>query len=98
VVADPELLRALLDTTVGNLVGHRHPDAACEIAVTVAPTDWGSELRITGNGPGIPAGQLGLVTSERIVAAHGGTLSITDTAGGGTTVCVRLPDSRGGMS
>jgi signal transduction histidine kinase len=34
---------------------------------------------------------LGLATCERIVAAHGGTLSITDTAGGGTTVCVRLP-------
>jgi signal transduction histidine kinase len=34
---------------------------------------------------------LGLATCERIVAAHGGTVSITDTAGGGTTVCVRLP-------
>jgi len=93
VVADPELLRALLDTTVGNLVRHRRPNAACEIAVTVAPTDWGSELRITGNGPGIPAGQLGLVTSERIVAAHGGTLSSSSDTAGGTTVCVRLPSA-----
>ncbi len=36
---------------------------------------------------------MGLPTCERIVAAHGGTLSITDTAGGGTTVCVRLPST-----
>ena len=36
---------------------------------------------------------MGLATCERIVAAHGGTLSITDTAGGGTTVCVRLPST-----
>jgi signal transduction histidine kinase len=36
---------------------------------------------------------MGLATCERIVAAHGGTLSITDTAGGGTTVCVRLPSA-----
>jgi signal transduction histidine kinase len=34
---------------------------------------------------------MGLATCERIVAAHGGTVSIIDTAGGGATVCIRLP-------
>jgi signal transduction histidine kinase len=43
--------------------------------------------------PGTDGAGLGLATCERIVAAHGGTVSITDTAGGGTTVCVRLPSA-----
>jgi len=113
VVADPVQLRVLLLNLIENAVTYRNPAARCEVAVTVAPTRWGSELRVADNGPGIPAEQrpavlrplvrlerpdsdtggtgLGLATCERIVAAHGGTLSITDTAGGGTTVCVRLP-------
>ncbi len=110
VVADPVQLRVLLLNLIENAVTYRHPQARCEVAVTVAPTRWGRELRVADNGPGIPAEErpavlrplvrldsetagtgLGLATCERIVAAHGGTLSITDTAGGGTTVCVRLP-------
>ncbi|MEO6503235.1 MAG: GAF domain-containing sensor histidine kinase [Jatrophihabitantaceae bacterium] len=110
VIADPVQLRVLLLNLIENAVTYRNPDARCEVAVTVAATRWGSELRVADNGPGIPAEQrpavlrplvrleseadgtgLGLATCERIVAAHGGTLSITDTAGGGATVCVRLP-------
>jgi signal transduction histidine kinase len=110
VVADPVQLRVLLYNLIENSLRYRNSDARCEVAVTVAATSWGSELRVADNGPGIPAEQrpvvlrplmrlesetagtgLGLATCERIVAAHGGTLSITDTAGGGTTVCVRLP-------
>jgi signal transduction histidine kinase len=110
VVADPVQLRVLLCNLIENSLRYRTPGAPCEVAVTVAPTSWGSELRVADNGPGIPVDQrlavlrplvrlesdtagtgLGLATCERIVAAHGGTLSITGTAGGGTTVCVRLP-------
>ncbi|HEY0166566.1 MAG TPA: GAF domain-containing sensor histidine kinase [Jatrophihabitans sp.] len=117
VVADPVQLRVLLLNLIENAVTYRNPDVRCEVAVTVAATSWGSELRVADNGPGIPAEQrpavlrplvrlesetagtgLGLATCERIVAAHGGTLSITDTAGGGTTVCVRLPRAGAGQS
>jgi signal transduction histidine kinase len=112
VLADPAQLQVLLVNLVGNSVRYRRAGMACEVAVTVAQTAWGIELRVADNGPGIPADQrsavlrplvrlrpeptgtgLGLATCERIVAAHGGTLSISDTAGGGTTVCVRLPSS-----
>ena len=110
VIADPVQLRVLLYNLIENSLRYRTPGAQCEVAVTVAATSWGSELRVVDNGPGIPAGQrsavlrplvrlesettgtgLGLAACERIVAAHGGTLSIIGTPGGGTTVCVRLP-------
>jgi signal transduction histidine kinase len=110
VVADPAQLRVLVANLIENSLRYRTPGVRCEVAVTVNPTSWGSELRVADNGPGIPADQrpavlrplvrlesetagtgLGLATCERIVAAHGGTLSITGTPGGGTTVCVRLP-------
>lgn len=112
VIADPVQLRVLLFNLIDNALRYRSADGRCEVAVTVAPTRWGSELRVADNGPGIPPEQrpavlrplvrleadtdgvgIGLATCERIVAAHGGTLSITDTAGGGTTVCVRLPSA-----
>ncbi|HEX8096043.1 sensor histidine kinase [Jatrophihabitans sp.] len=110
VIADPVQLRVLLYNLLDNSLRYRKPGSPCEVAVTVAATSWGSELRVADNGPGIPADQrpavlrplvrlesetagtgLGLAACERIVAAHGGTLSIIGTAGGGTTVCVRLP-------
>ncbi|HST50282.1 sensor histidine kinase [Jatrophihabitans sp.] len=115
VIADPVQLRVLLFNLIDNAIRYRSPDTRCEVAVTVAPTRWGHELRVADNGPGIPAEQrpavlrplvrldpetdgvgMGLATCERIVAAHGGTVSITDTAGGGTTVCVRLPSAATG--
>ncbi len=39
----------------------------------------------------VPGSGLGLAVCIRIVRAHGGTLEIGDTPGGGTTVTVRLP-------
>ena len=38
---------------------------------------------------------IGLATCRRIVAAHGGTLAIGDTPGGGATFTVTLPGSAG---
>ncbi len=110
VVADPVQLRVLLFNLISNALLYRNGTARCEVAVTVATTSWGHELRVVDNGPGIPPEQrpavlrplvrldsttegtgMGLPACERIVTAHGGTVSITDTAGGGTTVCIRLP-------
>jgi signal transduction histidine kinase len=45
-------------------------------------------LNRPGDGPGTG---LGLATCRRIAQAHGGELTITDTAGGGTTVSVLFP-------
>ena len=39
----------------------------------------------------LPGTGLGLATCSRIVAAHGGTLSLADSVGGGTTVSALLP-------
>lgn len=39
----------------------------------------------------VPGSGLGLATCVRIAAAHGGTLTLRDTPGGGLTVCVDLP-------
>ncbi|MCW2541955.1 MAG: sensor signal transduction histidine kinase [Frankiales bacterium] len=44
----------------------------------------------------IPGTGLGLATCERIVVAHHGELTISETAGGGATVCVLLPDPSSG--
>ena len=39
----------------------------------------------------MPGSGLGLATCHRVVDAHGGTIGLTETPGGGTTVLVRLP-------
>jgi signal transduction histidine kinase len=44
----------------------------------------------------IPGTGLGLATCQRIVVAHRGELTITETAGGGATVSVLLPDPDSG--
>ncbi|GAB5077466.1 hypothetical protein ARTHROSP310_06080 [Arthrobacter sp. AD-310] len=76
---------------------------ACPRGVTVSVADNGKgilpadrprameplgRLNRPGDGPGTG---LGLATCRRIAHAHGGELSISDTAGGGTTVSVLFP-------
>lgn len=39
----------------------------------------------------VPGSGLGLATCRRVVKAHGGTIALDETPGGGTTVRVRLP-------
>ncbi|WP_323793905.1 GAF domain-containing sensor histidine kinase [Nocardioides sp.] len=39
----------------------------------------------------VPGSGLGLATCRRVVAAHGGTIGLVETPGGGATVVVRLP-------
>lgn len=41
--------------------------------------------------PSVPGWGLGLATCRRVVSAHGGTIVLDETPGGGTTVRVRLP-------
>jgi signal transduction histidine kinase len=41
----------------------------------------------------VPGSGLGLATCERIVTAHGGRVSVSETPGGGATFLVSLPDS-----
>lgn len=45
---------------------------------------------------GIEGTGLGLYLSRRIVEAHGGTITVADTSGGGTTIVVSLPASTPG--
>ena len=45
-------------------------------------------LHREGDGPG---SGLGLATCRRIVQAHGGDLTLTETPGGGTTVVLTFP-------
>jgi signal transduction histidine kinase len=42
--------------------------------------------------PDVPGSGLGLATCQRIVVAHGGTLALSDTPGGGLTVTAVFPD------
>jgi signal transduction histidine kinase len=71
------------DTTVLQVIDNGSGIPAESRAEVVRPL---VRLRKDVNGSG-----LGLAVCTRIVRAHGGSLEIGDTAGGGTTVTVRLP-------
>jgi signal transduction histidine kinase len=109
-VADPTLLRALLQNLIANAIKYSRPGTAPRIAV-LAETGDTQVLTVVDNGKGIaaedrtrvleplvrlsregdPSGTgIGLATCARIASAHGGSISITDTPGGGTTVRVDL--------
>jgi signal transduction histidine kinase len=100
-----EALRQAVRNLVENALQHTPPDTTVEVAVSAAPalqvTDRGPGVpasdrerlferfwrgRRSGDGAG-----LGLAIVQRIVAAHGGSLTVDDAPGGGGRFTIQLP-------
>lgn len=85
--------------SLGNVAQHAH---ASEVEVKLARTPAGGVvLRISDNGKGLKPGQaagrasFGLIGVQERVKAIGAVLRIESAAGGGTTIEVTVPPSRG---
>jgi signal transduction histidine kinase len=100
-----EALRQAVRNLVENALQHTPPDTTVEVSVSAAPalqvTDRGPGVpaadrerlferfwrgRRSGDGAG-----LGLAIVQRIVAAHGGSLTVDDAPGGGGRFTIQLP-------
>jgi signal transduction histidine kinase len=105
VVADPTLLRQMVQNLVANALRHGEPP----VAVRCGVADGGWWLEVADRGPGVPPADrdrifdplvrltaapgsgLGLATCAKIADALGATIAVHDTPGGGATFRVRRP-------
>ncbi len=111
VVADPVLLRRLLENLLLNAVNHSPRSERVWLQLSQEDSVWLVVVR--DNGPGFPAGELprlferfaqladgsmgsglGLYLCRLITEAHGGSITASNSPGGGAKVVVRLPRSR----
>jgi signal transduction histidine kinase len=104
VCGDRQQVAAVLHHLVANAVTFTRIDVPVEVRVTGERTGSGWRVEVADNGPGVPpedrkrifephAGQErgGLVTSRRIVKAHGGRIGMSESAAGGALVWFELP-------
>ena len=107
-----------IDQVVTNLLENaaRHSPNDGVVRIHIGLADAGVRVRISDEGPGIPAEQrekvfeafyrgrveperpgsgLGLAIVRAIVTAHGGTIWVEETTGGGTAVVFDLPIEEG---
>jgi two-component system NarL family sensor kinase len=94
-----ELIVVLARELLNNAVKH---SGAAHVEVTVAADAERVELAVRDDGRGFDPsrraaslldGHIGLASSEQRVLAAGGTLVVSSTPGGGTTVRVTLPSA-----
>jgi signal transduction histidine kinase len=92
VPADPAQLRVLLQNLVGNACKYRSPHRRAHIAVTSERINGGVRLRVSDNGPGIPAHarEDALAPLTRLTAQVPGS-------GLGLATCARIATAHGGV-
>jgi signal transduction histidine kinase len=91
VVADPAQLRVLLQNLIGNACKYRAPERRPHVAVTTTRVGGGVQLRVSDNGPGIPAHarEDALAPLTRLTAQVPGS-------GLGLATCARIAAAHGG--
>lgn len=104
---DPARIREVVANLLTNALRHTRRDGTVEISVHLAGGGAEVSIRDTGSGmteeqlgrvfdrfyraPDSPGSGLGLPIAQRLVEAHGGTLTATSEVGAGTTVRFTLP-------
>lgn len=83
----------IVQEALSNVRKHAGPGAAATVAVRTEGPDVLVEVGDDGRGAGAydDGRGLGLTGMRERVAAHGGTLTVGPTAGGGFSVCARIP-------
>lgn len=101
---DADQLTRVVQNLIANAL--RYAPGQSPVEIVVDRIDGMAQLQVVDHGPGVPDGVdlfarfargdrrgtgLGLYTVKAMVEAHGGSIAITGTPGGGATVTVRLP-------
>lgn len=105
---DADQLTRVVQNLIANAL--RYAPGQSPVEIVVDEVDGQAQLQVIDHGPGVPDGVdlfgrfargdgrgtgLGLYTVKAMVEAHGGTIAIGATPGGGATVTVRLPRAQG---